>query len=115
MVDRGLAARITAFVALCLAGYAWLAFADGDPERAARLEGAAEGPRRRAGLRAWPTLRHNEDELVARSARRWAAARCAAEPELDLRYRSSHQAVRALPGTNSLARISAQSGGSARG
>src|SRR5215472_5498343 len=49
-LDLSLAARSTAFVTLCLAGYAWLAFAQGDPERAARLEGAADGLRRRAGL-----------------------------------------------------------------
>ena len=64
-LDQSLAARSTAFVTLCLAGYAQLAFAEGDPERAARLEGAAEGLRRRAGLRVWPALRHSEDELVA--------------------------------------------------
>jgi len=52
-------------VTLCLAGYAWLAFADGDPDRAARLEGAAEGLRRRVGLSAWPQLRKVEAELVA--------------------------------------------------
>ena len=56
-LDRSLAARSTPFVTLCLAGYAQLAFAEGDPERAALLEGAAEGLRRRAGLRAWPHLR----------------------------------------------------------
>jgi predicted ATPase len=42
-------------VSLCLAAFAQLAFQDGDPEQAARLLGAAEGLRRRAGLRAWPT------------------------------------------------------------
>jgi predicted ATPase len=64
-LDRSLAARSTAFVTLCLVGYAQLAFAEGEPERAAWLEGAAEGLRRRAGLRVWPALRHSEDELVA--------------------------------------------------
>ena len=44
---------------------AQLASAEGDPERAALLEGAAEGVRRRAGLRAWPALRQSEDEMVA--------------------------------------------------
>ena len=53
-LDLSLAARSITFVTLCLAGYAWLAFADGDPERAALLEGAAEGLRRRVGLGAWP-------------------------------------------------------------
>jgi len=52
-------------VTLWLSAYAWLALAD-DPERAARLEGAAEGLRRRVGLRAWPLLRPVEADLVAR-------------------------------------------------
>ena len=55
---------------LILAGYAWLAFADGDPNRAARLEGAAEGLRRRVGLGAWPHLRRVEADLVARLRQR---------------------------------------------
>lgn len=50
---------------LCLAAFAQLAFVAGDPERAALLAGAAEGLRRRAGLRTWPTLRRGEAELVA--------------------------------------------------
>jgi ATP/maltotriose-dependent transcriptional regulator MalT len=66
-LDRSLTARSTAFVTLSLAGYAQLAFAEGDPERAALLEGAAEGLRRRAGLRVWPALRHSEDEMVAQA------------------------------------------------
>jgi hypothetical protein len=65
-LDLSLAARSTPFVTLCLAGYAQLAFADGDPQRAARLEGAAEGLRRRVGLRAWPHLRRLEADLVTR-------------------------------------------------
>ena len=64
-LDLSLAARSTPFVTLCLAGYARLAFAEGDPERAALLEGAAEGLRRRVGLPAWPHLRRVEAELVA--------------------------------------------------
>ena len=56
-------------------GYAWLAFADGDPERAALLEGAAEGLRRRVGLRAWPHLRRAEADLVAQVRQRLGAAR----------------------------------------
>jgi predicted ATPase len=70
-----LAARSTPFVTLCLAGYAWLAFADGDPERAARLEGAAEGLRQRVGLQAWPHLRRVEADLVAQVRQRLGAAR----------------------------------------
>jgi len=74
-LDRSLAARSTAFVTLSLAGYAQLAFAEGDPERAARLEGAAAGLRRRAGLQVWPALRHSEDELVAQVRKTLGAAR----------------------------------------
>jgi len=65
-LDLSVAARNTAGVALCLATYARLASEEGDPGRAARLAGAAEGMRRRAGLRVWPTLRYAEAELVAR-------------------------------------------------
>src|SRR5262249_54786283 len=64
-LNLSLAARSTSFVTPCLAGYAQLAFAEGDPERAALLEGAAEGLRRRVGLSAWPHLRKVEADLVA--------------------------------------------------
>ena len=64
-LDLSVAARNTAGVALCLAAYAQLVSEGGDPGRAARLAGAADGLRRRAGLRVWPTLRHAEAELVA--------------------------------------------------
>ena len=74
-LELSLAARSTQLVTLCLAGYAQLAFADGDPERAARLEGAAEGLRRRVGLSAWPHLRRVEAELVAQVRQRLGAAR----------------------------------------
>jgi predicted ATPase len=69
-LDRSLAAGSTPFVTLCLVAYAWLAFADGDPERAARLEGAAEGLRQRVGLSAWPHLRRLEADLVAQVRQR---------------------------------------------
>jgi len=62
-LDLSVAARSTSFVALCLAAYARLAFAQGDLERTALLEGAADGLRRRVGLRAWPMLRPTETEL----------------------------------------------------
>jgi len=52
-------------VTLCLAAFAHLAFAEGDPERAALLAGAAEGLRRRAGFSTWPMLRQGEAELAA--------------------------------------------------
>ena len=60
-----LAAHSTRGVTLCLAAFARWAFVAGDPERAALVAGAAEGLRRRAGLRAWPILRRGEAELVA--------------------------------------------------
>jgi predicted ATPase/class 3 adenylate cyclase len=60
-----LAARSTRSVTLCLAGLARWALVAGDPERAALVAGAAEGLRRRAGLRAWPILRQGEADLVA--------------------------------------------------
>jgi len=74
-LDLSLAARSTQFVTLCLAGYAQLAFAEGDPERAALLEGAAEGLRRRVGLPAWPNMRPVEGELVAQVRHRLGDSR----------------------------------------
>jgi ATP/maltotriose-dependent transcriptional regulator MalT len=65
-LDLSLAARTTPFVTLCLAGSAQLAFADGDPDRAALLAGAADGLRRRVGQPAWPHLRRVEADLIAR-------------------------------------------------
>jgi hypothetical protein len=72
-LSLSLAARSTSLVTLCLAGYALLASADGDPDRAALLEGAAEGLRRRVGLRAWPHLRLMEADLVAQVRHRLGA------------------------------------------
>ncbi len=72
-LERSLAARSLWFVTLCLAGYAQLALAEGDPQRAARLEGAAEGLRRRVGLSAWPPLRQMEADLVAQIRQRLGA------------------------------------------
>jgi predicted ATPase len=69
-LDLSLAARSTQNVTLCLAAFARLAFCEGDPERAALLSGAADGLRRRVGLRAWPLLRRGEADLPPRSARR---------------------------------------------
>ena len=74
-LDLSLAARSTPFVTLCLAGYAQLAFADGDLDRAALLEGAAQGLRRRVGLPAWPHLRRVEADLVAQVHRRLGGSR----------------------------------------
>jgi predicted ATPase len=64
-LELSLAAHSTRSVTLCLTAFARLAFVEGDPERAALLAGAAEGLRRRVGLRAWPLLRRDEAELVA--------------------------------------------------
>jgi hypothetical protein len=74
-LDLSLAARSTPFVALCLSGYAWLAFAEDDPHRAAMLEGAAEGLRRRVGLPAWPHMRQVEADLMAQVRQRLSAVR----------------------------------------
>jgi predicted ATPase len=69
-LDLSLATRSTPFIILCVAARAWLALAEGDPERAALLEGAADGLRRRVGLPTWPLLRQLEAELVAQVRRR---------------------------------------------
>ena len=74
-LDLSLAARSTRFVTLCLAGYARLALAEGDPERAALLKGAAEGLRGRVGLPSWPHLRRVEAELVTQLRQRLGADR----------------------------------------
>ena len=67
LLDDALALSVGAYstnsVTLCLIAFARLAFAEGDPERAALLAGAAEGLRRRVGLRAWPMLRQGEADL----------------------------------------------------
>jgi hypothetical protein len=52
-------------VGMILVIFARLALAARDPERAARLTGAAEGLRERIGLRPWPMVRRGEDELRA--------------------------------------------------
>jgi len=64
-LDLSLAIRIIRNVTLCLAAFAQLAFAEGDPGRAALLAGAAEGLRRRAGFSTWPMLRRGETQLAA--------------------------------------------------
>jgi hypothetical protein len=52
-------------VTLCLTAFAQLAFVEGDGDRAALLAGAAEGLRRRVGLRAWPVQQQGEAQMVA--------------------------------------------------
>jgi hypothetical protein len=61
-----LAAHSAHSVALCLAAFAQVAFVEDDAARATMLAGAAEGLRRRVGLRAWPMMRRPEAELLAR-------------------------------------------------
>jgi predicted ATPase len=52
-------------VILCLAGFSRLAFAEGDPEQAALLSGAAAGLRQRIGVYPWPILRRFRAEWMA--------------------------------------------------
>ncbi len=49
----------------CLDALARLAFAAGKPEPAARRAGAAEGLRRRGGIRSWPVVRYFESQVAA--------------------------------------------------
>jgi ATP/maltotriose-dependent transcriptional regulator MalT len=58
----------TLSVTFALVAYAQLALAEGDAPRAATALGAAGGLRQRAGLRAWPTMRRGEAEVVTRVA-----------------------------------------------
>jgi hypothetical protein len=58
----------TLTVSFSLVIAAQLALAGGDARHAAVALGAADGRRRRAGLKAWPSTRRREDELVARVA-----------------------------------------------
>jgi tetratricopeptide (TPR) repeat protein len=64
-LELSLAIRIIRNVTRCLAAFAQLTFAEGDPERAALLAGAAEGLRRRAGFSTLPTVRRGEAQLSA--------------------------------------------------
>lgn len=58
----------TQAVTFALVADAQLALAEGDVRHAALALGAAEGLRQRAGLKAWPSTRRGEAELVARVA-----------------------------------------------
>jgi len=64
----GEAAVSTITLAFSLVSTAHLALARGDARRAATALGAADGLRRRAGLRAWPATRRTEAGLIARVA-----------------------------------------------
>jgi predicted ATPase/DNA-binding SARP family transcriptional activator len=63
-LELGQAIGSPTLVALCLAGYAQLAFAAGEPELAATLEGAAQGLRQRAGMSVWAFVRPVEAQFV---------------------------------------------------
>jgi predicted ATPase/class 3 adenylate cyclase len=74
-LSMSLAAHSTRSVTLCLAAFARWALVAGDPEWAALVAGAAEGLRRRAGLRAWPVLRQGEAELMTQVRQALGAGR----------------------------------------
>ena len=85
---------------LCLIAFAHLAIAEGGPECAALLVGAAEGLRRRVGLRAWPMLRQGEDDLIGQ-------IRQALGPD---RFREMTQAGSRLSRPEAVAAVSRQHG-----
>jgi ATP/maltotriose-dependent transcriptional regulator MalT len=64
-LELSLATHSTRNVTLCLTAFAQLAFVQGDAERAALLEGTAEGLRQRVGLRVWPLQQQREAQAVA--------------------------------------------------
>jgi len=63
-LDLSLAEQQAPSLALCLGALAQLAFAEGEIEQAALLEGAADGLRRRAGLRVWGSARLEAERLA---------------------------------------------------
>jgi len=63
-LELSLSAHSTRSVTLCLGAFARLAYVEGDLRRAALLAGAADGLRRRVGLRPWPLLRRDEEALL---------------------------------------------------
>jgi predicted ATPase len=87
-------------VTFSLVASAQLALADGDGGRAAMALGAADGLRQRAGLRAWPSMRRDEEELANRVAQE-------TDPDVfkdgfaagsELNHREAVALVRATPG-----------------
>jgi hypothetical protein len=70
-LDLSLAIRIMRNVTLCLASFAQLAFAEGDPERAALLAGAAEACVAGPGSPPGPRCGGAKPSWQPRSARRW--------------------------------------------
>jgi hypothetical protein len=68
-VDTGEGTEVsTLTLTFSLVAAAGLALARGDARQAATALGAADGLRRRAGLRAWPSTRRGEAELATRVA-----------------------------------------------
>jgi predicted ATPase len=68
-VDGGEGTELsTLTVTFALVAAAELALAEEDAQRAAMALGAADGLRKRAGLRAWPSTRRGEADLVTRAA-----------------------------------------------
>jgi hypothetical protein len=63
-LDLSLAEQQAPSLALCLSALAQLAFAEGDVERAGLLEGAADGLRRRAGIRVWGSARLEAERIA---------------------------------------------------
>ena len=88
----------TVGLTLCLAAFARLAFASGTPDRAAVTLGAAEGLRRRVGIRVWPSLRRGESELVEQLKHALGANRFEEAFTTGARL-SRHQAVTMVRGT----------------
>jgi tetratricopeptide (TPR) repeat protein len=62
-LDLALSTHSTTVIALCLVGFARFFLKTGHADKAARLAGAAEGLRRRLGLKVWPPMRRGEADL----------------------------------------------------
>jgi predicted ATPase len=84
----------TLTLSFSLVAAAHLALARGDARRAATALGAAEGLRRRAGLRAWPVTRRGETDLLGRLAQELSAGDHAGA--FDAGTRCSHREAVAL-------------------
>jgi predicted ATPase len=94
-LELSLATHSTRSVTLCLTAFAQLAFVQGDGDRAARLEGAAEGLRQRVGLRVWPLQRQGEAQAVAQIRQALGADRFDQEFAAGVRL-SRQQAIAAV-------------------
>jgi predicted ATPase len=74
-LDLSLTIHSTRNISLILAAIAQLAFAQGRPEQATLLIAAAEGVRRRAGLRTWPAVQETDAALVSQARQALGAQR----------------------------------------